>query len=198
MARPKLRRRTAAGRPTTLTLDLTRLLHALIAAVDDAGAKRPRLDELQVDPLVQRRKVGRAAAQDDRAYEEPALVDQPELHAGGRQTRAADSQVLAWLFLQLGDLFGNAVPDQPGIALDLLESLREHDLRQVLPNAGELEDVLRGRWVLVGGLPEHHLLVQPPPAELGAELPRLLIVEPMQLLVRGRPVDLPFGPGDKA
>jgi hypothetical protein len=43
------------------------------------------------------------------------------------------------LLLQLGYLPGDAVPDEPGIAFDFLEGRREHDLRDVLPDAGELE-----------------------------------------------------------
>jgi len=39
-------------------------------------------------------------------------------------------------------------------------------------------------------------LIEPPSQEVGADLPRLLIVEPVQLLVRRRPVDLAAGPGD--
>ena len=93
--------------------------------------ERPCLDELQVDPLVQSREVGRAPAEHDRTDEEPILIDEAQLHEGGGQAGAADGQLLSRLFLQLGDLFGNAFPDQPGIALDFLEGRREHDLRRV-------------------------------------------------------------------
>ena len=53
--------------------------HGPVANVDDARAKRPCLDELQLDSLVQGREVRRAAAEDDRADEEPVLVDEPAL-----------------------------------------------------------------------------------------------------------------------
>ena len=51
-------------------------LHAPVANVNDARAKRLRLDQLQVDPLIQGREVRRAAAQYDRTDEEPLLVDE--------------------------------------------------------------------------------------------------------------------------
>src|SRR5207249_1669105 len=82
-------------------------------------AKGPCLDELEVDPLVQGGEVRRASAQDDRTDEEPVLIDEAQLDEGGGQPGAADGQVLARLLPQLGDLFGNAVPDQPGVALVL-------------------------------------------------------------------------------
>src|SRR5665648_622465 len=95
---------------------LQAVLHAPVANVNDARAKRLCLDQLQVDLLVQGREVRRAPAQYDRTDEEPVLVDEAQLDEGGGQASAADGQLLSWLFLQLGDLFGNAVPDQPGIA----------------------------------------------------------------------------------
>src|SRR5439155_13937422 len=137
---------TAAARSPSASqprLDFTAICYLPVAKVDDARAKRHCLDELQVDPLVQGRKVRRAPAQDDRADEEPVLVDETELHEGRGQASAADSQVLARLFLQTGDLLDSAVRDKSGIVLDLLECLREHDLRCVLPDAGELEYMLR-------------------------------------------------------
>ena len=42
---------------------LQAVLHAPVANVNDAGAKRLRLDQLQVDPFVEGREVGRAAAE---------------------------------------------------------------------------------------------------------------------------------------
>ena len=83
-------------------------LHAPVAQVDDARAERPRLGQLEVDPLLQRREEPRAAAEHDRADEEPVLVDQAQLGEGRGQAGAADRQVLARLLLQLGDLLGDA------------------------------------------------------------------------------------------
>ena len=145
--------------------------HAPVADVNDARAERPGLDQLQVDPLVQGREVGRAPAQDDRTDEEPVLVDEAQLDEGGGQAGAADGQVISRFLLQPGDLFGGVVPDQPGIALDLLEGLREHDLRRLLPDAGELELIVRGRRLLFGRLPVAHHLVQPPSVEIAHPSP---------------------------
>src|SRR5437867_5226951 len=58
--------------------------------------------------------------------------------------------------------------------------------------------MLGSRWVLLGRLPIAHRLVQPPPVQVHPQLPCLLVVEPMQLLVRLRPVDLSVGPSDEA
>ena len=99
---------------------LQAVLRTPVANVDHAGAKRLCLDQLQVDPVVQGREVGRAAAQYDRTDEEPVLVDEVQPHEGGGQASAADGQVLSWLFLHLGELVGDAIPDQPGIVLDPL------------------------------------------------------------------------------
>jgi hypothetical protein len=51
------------------------VLDALVADVDDPRAERPCLHEPQLDPLLQGRKVRRAAPEDDRADEQPVLVD---------------------------------------------------------------------------------------------------------------------------
>ena len=50
---------------------------------------------------------------------------------------------------------------------------------------------------LVNGVPVGHYFIQPPPAEVHADLPHLLVMEPVQLLVRRRPVDISVGPRDE-
>src|SRR5215204_2615202 len=50
---------------------------------DNASAECPRLDQLEGEPAVERREVPCAAAQHDRADEQPVLVDQVQLDQGG-------------------------------------------------------------------------------------------------------------------
>src|ERR687892_398533 len=60
-------------------------LRALVAKVNDARSEHLCLDELEVDRIGQGGKVRRAAAQDDRADEEPVLIDEAQLdERGGR------------------------------------------------------------------------------------------------------------------
>ena len=56
----------------------------------------------------------------------------------------------------------------------------------------------RRRRILVRRLPVDHGVVQPPPAQVRADRAHLLVVEPVQLLARGRPADLAVAPGDEA
>src|SRR4029453_4506079 len=109
-----------------------------VSQIDDAPAERAGLDELQVDPLIEGREEGPAAAQDDRVDEGPELIDQAELHQARGEPCAADAEILARLLLQPCDLLGRAVPDQASIAHYRLERPREHDLRQLFPDEGRL------------------------------------------------------------
>src|SRR5712691_2330382 len=155
-----------------------------VAKVDDARAERPCLEQLEVDLLRKGREVSGAAAQHDRADEQPVLVDEVQLDQRGGEARAAGGHhVLPRPFLEPGDLAGNIVRGQPGVARDLRQCRGEHDLRDGLPDPGELE--LEGVGPgLLSGLPGQHVLVQPPPTQVRADLPRLLNVEPHQLLDR--------------
>src|SRR5271156_265890 len=53
--------------------------HATVAKVDDPGTERPGLEQLELDPAIQGREVGCAAAQHDRVDEQPVLVDEVQL-----------------------------------------------------------------------------------------------------------------------
>src|ERR687888_2466939 len=166
-----------------------------VSQIDDAPAERACLDELQVDLLIEGREEGRAAAQDDRVDEGPELVDQAEFHQAGGEPCAADGEILARPLLQPCDLLAWAVPDQASIAHYRLERPREHDLRQLLPDAGELALGLRKGGLLLRRLPVDHRLVESPPQKVPTQLTHLLGVEPKQLVVRHRPVDLAARPG---
>jgi hypothetical protein len=65
-----------------------------VANVDDAGAERPRLDQLQVEFRRQRREVRGAATQHHRADEHPVLVDEVQPDQRGGESGAADGHHL--------------------------------------------------------------------------------------------------------
>src|SRR5580700_4674150 len=85
-------------------------LHATVAKVDDPGAERPGLEQLELDRAVQRREVRRAAAQYDRDDEQPVLVDEVQLDQRGGQARAAHRyHALPRRFPEPGHLVGHSV-----------------------------------------------------------------------------------------
>src|SRR5580700_3631884 len=63
IGRPPERARLLSPVPPSGDNDLQAVWHAPVAKVNDARAKRLRLDQLPVDPFVQGREVGRAAAE---------------------------------------------------------------------------------------------------------------------------------------
>jgi hypothetical protein len=66
-----------------------------VAQVQDAGAERACLNELEVELREERRKVRGAGAEDDRADELPIRVDQVELGKGGGEGGAAGGRLSA-------------------------------------------------------------------------------------------------------
>jgi hypothetical protein len=126
------------------------------------------------------------------------LVDEARPNQGRGEAGAPDGQVLARLPLELGRHLDRVAVGEGGVALDAVERVRKHDLRQLLPDPGELALVLRRRRLLLPRLPEQHHLVQPPSQQMRAELLGSLVVEPVQLLVRRPPVDLTVRTGGEA
>lgn len=87
----------------------------LIAEVNDPGTKRVRFNQPQFDWVGQRREERRAAAQDDRLDEKSKFIDQTEPHKGRSEGGAAEVYVFAGLLLQLRNLCGDVVFNQPGV-----------------------------------------------------------------------------------
>src|SRR5919202_1729040 len=180
---------------------LRRLAAALgraVTQVDDARPERAGLGQLQAEPVLDGREERRAAAQYHRAHEELELVDESCADERGRQSGAPDAEVLPRLRLQPRHLLGDAVPDEPRVALDPLERRRDDDLGQGVPDRRELAPGVRQVRVLLRRVPVAHLLVEPPAAEVGAVLGHPAVVEAMELRVGRRPVDLAARPGDEA
>ena len=161
----------------------------------DAAAERARLRQRERDPRVERREARRPAAEDDRVDEQVVLVDQPEPVRLRRELGAADLERAARLRLELGDGLGEPGRRERRVARDAVERAREDDLRQPLPDRGELA-LHRGRR-RVRRLPRQHLLVEAAAAELHTELADHGVVEAVQLLVGRRPVDLAVRAGDE-
>jgi hypothetical protein len=68
---------TTTGRSSGVTTEMSAVgFRPAVANVDNARAERPRLDELQVEPLSEWREVRSAASQHDGADELPVLVDE--------------------------------------------------------------------------------------------------------------------------
>ena len=102
----------------------------------------------------------------------------------------------AWL--QPLDLLRQAAGGQAGAALHRRQRRREHHLWQRLPKRGPLEPRVAERWILVGGLPVQHRLVQPSSQQVDADLSNLVDPEAKDLLVRPRPVEAAVRPDDEA
>src|SRR3984957_2883743 len=189
--RPRSTAKTQPAAPAGATIGGSATLPATVAKVDDPGAERPGLEQFELDRALQRGEVRRTAAQHDRNDEQPVLVDEVQLDQRGGQARAAHRyHALPRRFPEPGHLGGHVVGGQPGVALDLLERGGEHDLRDGFPDPGELQQVRAGHGRL-GGLPDQHVLVQPPPHQFHADPGGLLDVERKQLLVG-------IGPGNVA
>src|SRR5437764_12670637 len=121
MPRPSANPSARERAPITRALPLDRLLsRALIAEVYDPRAEPPRLNELELDPLVQRGEVRGSGAEDDRADEEAVLVDQVVRHQRRGQTGAADGEVFARLLLELRHHLRRVVLHQRCVALALI------------------------------------------------------------------------------
>jgi pimeloyl-ACP methyl ester carboxylesterase len=129
----------------------------------------------------------------------PVLVDQVQRGRLGGESRAADRDVaLARLGSQPLDLLRHAAGGQAGMALHRRQRGGEHHLRERLPERGPLEHGVVERWILVGGLPVQHRLVQPSSQQVDADLPDLVGDEAEDLLVGRRPVEAAVRPGDVA
>src|SRR3954468_13052146 len=148
-----------------------------VAQVDDARVEGARLEQLEVDLLVERREERRAAAHQDGMDEQLELVDEPEPGVAPRERGAADADDAVRLLPHPRELLREALGREPRVALDLRQGAREHDLGQRLPQLREVALDLAGVRILIGGLPVAHRLVEVPAEEMRALLPDAVVVE---------------------
>ncbi len=130
--------------------------------------------------------------------EQPVLVDQVVLDGGPGEPGTADGDLTAVFGLEARDFLRDAAGRKPGVALDLGQRAREDDLRQLPPDAGELRGIVRDRRIVLRRLPVDHRLVELAAEEMGAQPAHPRVVEPMQLLVGYRPLEVAIGPGNEA
>src|SRR5881628_2554936 len=72
------------------------------------------------------------------------------------------------------DLLRQAAGGEAGIALHRRQRGGEHHLRERIPERGPLELCVVERWILIGGLPVQHRLVQPSSQQVDADLSDLV------------------------
>src|SRR5450756_410543 len=177
----------------------SRLAHHAVAQVDDSRAEGARLDEFEIHPALALGKERNATANQHRVDPGPVLVDQTQRGRLGGERRAADRDVaLPRLGSQPLDLLRQAAGGQAGIALHRRQRGGEHHLWERLPDRGPLELCVVERWILVGGLPVQHRLVQLSSQQVDADLSYLVGDEAEDLLVGRRRSDVAVRPGDVA
>src|SRR3954453_9771940 len=165
-----------------------------VPEVDDPGTECAGLEELEVQPALALGEERNATAYQHRVDLGPVLVDQTQGSRLDGECRAADCDVaLGRLSSQPPDLLRQAARDQTGIALNRRHRGGEHHLRQRCPERGPLEPRVIERWVLVGGLPVEHRLVQPTSQEGDSDLSYLLDGEAKEVLVGPCPVEAAIG-----
>src|SRR6266704_3908583 len=169
------------------------------AEVDNSRAEGAGLDEFEVHPALALGEERNATADQHRVDPGPVLVDQTQRGRLGGESRAADRDVA---LLRLGsqplDLLRHAAGGQAGIALHRRQRGGEHHLWERLPDRGPLEHRVVERWILVGGLPVQHRLVQPSSQQVDADLSYLVGDEAKDLLVGRRPAEVAVRPDDVA
>src|SRR5215207_9727406 len=78
------------------------------------------------------------------------------------------------------------------------DNVVENTTLERLPKRGPLQLRVVERWILVGGLPVQHRLVQPSSQQVDADLSNLIDPEAKDLLIRRPPVEAAVRPNDEA
>src|SRR5436190_18420761 len=176
-----------------------RLARHAVAEVDDSRAEGAALDEFEIHPALALGKERNPTANQHRVDPGPVLVDQTQRGRLGGESCAADRDVaLPRLGSQPLDLLRQAAGGKAGIALHRRQRGGEHHLWERIPERGPLELCVAERWILIGGLPVQHRLVQPSSQQVDADPSYLVDPEAKDLLVGRRPVEAPVRPDDVA
>src|SRR3954454_7984055 len=160
-----------------------------VADVDHAVVESSVVKQLEVESYASRQR-RLAAADEDRAQQQHALVDQAVPEGLGRYPRASDAHVRARGLLDPSYRLGLELPLDPRARGRYVgQGGGVDDLVGVTPDPGVVADHRGLVRQPVVALPHAHRLVHASPVERRADVPLVLVPERVHVLVRHGPVE---------